>query len=109
MLLRLKPQINAGDYGNLDDNVGAGEFERTVLGHLDAAHNLARWLTREAHDAEDVVQEACLRAFAAFGDFHGGDARCWLLRIVRNTCYTFLDRHRRRERSMGVIDEMPVD
>jgi RNA polymerase sigma-70 factor (ECF subfamily) len=66
------------------------------LPHLDAAYNLARWLTRRDHDAEDVVQEAYLRAFNAFDQFHGGDARCWLLTIVRNTCYTWLTRNRER-------------
>ncbi len=73
-----------------------GTFEQVVLPHLDAAYNLARWLTRREHDAEDVVQEAYLRAFNAFEQFHGGDARCWLLTIVRNTCYTWLARNRER-------------
>jgi RNA polymerase sigma-70 factor (ECF subfamily) len=74
----------------------SGSFEQVVLPHLDAAYNLARWLTRREHDAEDVVQEAYLRAFNAFTQFHGGDARCWLLTIVRNTCYTWLTRNRER-------------
>lgn len=73
-----------------------GTFEQVVLPHLDAAYNLARWLTRREHDAEDVVQDAYLRAFNAFGQFHGGDPRCWLLTIVRNTCYTWLGRNRER-------------
>jgi RNA polymerase sigma-70 factor (ECF subfamily) len=72
-------------------------FEQAVLPHLGAAYNLARWLTRDAHDADDVVQEAYLRAYQFFESFHGGDGRAWLLRIVRNTCYTWLDRNRRRE------------
>jgi RNA polymerase sigma-70 factor (ECF subfamily) len=71
-------------------------FEQVVLPHLDAAYNLARWLTRREHDAEDVVQESYLRALNAFEQFHGGDARCWLLTIVRNTCYTWLARNRQR-------------
>jgi RNA polymerase sigma-70 factor, ECF subfamily len=58
--------------------------------HLDAAYNLARWLVTNSHDAEDLVQEACLRAFKALGAYRGGDARSWLLTIVRNTCYTWL-------------------
>ena len=74
-----------------------GTFEQVVLPHLDSAYNLARWLTRREHDAEDVVQEAYLRAFSAFDQFHGGDARFWVLKIVRNTCYTWLARNRRRE------------
>jgi RNA polymerase sigma-70 factor, ECF subfamily len=65
-------------------------FEQAVLPHLDAAYNLARWLTRNAQDSEDVVQEAYLRAFRFFDGFRGGDARTWLMKIVRNTCYTWL-------------------
>ena len=63
-------------------------FEQVVLVHLDAAYNLARWLTKSDHDAQDVVQDACVRAFRAFGQFRGGDARAWLLTIVRNTAFT---------------------
>lgn len=62
--------------------------------HLDAAHNLARWLTRDAGNAEDVVQEACLRALRFLDGFHGENARAWLLAIVRNTYYTLLARNR---------------
>jgi RNA polymerase sigma factor (sigma-70 family) len=72
-------------------------FEETVLPHLGAAYNLARWLTRNEADAEDVVQEAYLRAFRHFGSFHGGDGRPWLLAIVRNTCYTWMQHNRARE------------
>jgi RNA polymerase sigma-70 factor (ECF subfamily) len=72
-------------------------FEQAVLRHLDAAFNLARWLTRNDHDAEDVVQEAYLRAHQFFDGFHGGDGRAWLLRIVRNTCYSWLEKNRPRE------------
>lgn len=75
-------------------------FERTVLEHSGAAYNLARWLTRRAEDAEDLVQEAYLRAFAAFDGFRGGDGRAWLLAIVRNTCYTWLKRNRAQDLSM---------
>jgi RNA polymerase sigma-70 factor (ECF subfamily) len=64
-------------------------FEQAVLPHLDAAYNLARWLTRNEHDAQDVAQEAYLRAFRFFPGFRGGDARAWLLKIVRNTFYTW--------------------
>jgi RNA polymerase sigma factor (sigma-70 family) len=66
-------------------------FEEVVLPHLDSAYNLARWLTRNDQDAEDIVQEAYLRAFRYFPSFHGGEARAWLMRIVRNTCYTWMD------------------
>lgn len=66
-----------------------------MLPHMDAAYNLARWLLRDAHDAEDAVQEACVRAHRAIGRFRGGDSRAWMLTIVRNVCYTQLRRDRR--------------
>jgi len=71
-------------------------FESAVLPHLDAAYTLARYLTREGADAEDVVQEAMLRAIRGFEGFRGtdADARAWLLAIVRNTCFTWLRRNR---------------
>ncbi len=69
-------------------------FETLVLPHLDAAFNLARWLLRSGADAEDASQEAMLRAFRFFDGFHGGDARAWLLQIVRNTCFTWLEKNR---------------
>ena len=69
-------------------------FEETMLPHLDAAHNLARWLMRNEQDAQDVVQEAYLRAFKSFGGFHGSNGRAWLLTIVRNTSYTLLKKNR---------------
>src|SRR5437899_1790446 len=69
-------------------------FEAVMLPHLDAAHNLARWLLRNEQDAQDVVQEAYLRAFKSFAGFHGGNGRAWLLTIVRNTSYTLLKKNR---------------
>jgi RNA polymerase sigma factor (sigma-70 family) len=73
-------------------------FEEAVLPHLDAAYNLARWLTRNETDAEDVVQEATLRAFRYFGGFHHDrEGRPWLLGIVRNTCYTWMQQNRAHE------------
>ena len=66
-------------------------FESLVLPHLDAAHNLARWLVRRDAEAEDLAQEAILRAYRFFGGFRGGDPRAWLLRIMRNVCYTWLE------------------
>src|SRR5436189_3219240 len=65
-------------------------FEAMMLPHLDAAHNLAKWLLRNEQDAQDVVQEAYLRAFKSFSGFHGSNGRAWLLTIVRNTSYTLL-------------------
>jgi RNA polymerase sigma-70 factor, ECF subfamily len=69
-------------------------FEEAMVPHLPAAYNLARWLARNDHDAEDLVQEAYLRALRSFDGFRGGDGRAWLLTIVRNTCYTWLRQHR---------------
>lgn len=69
-------------------------FEQVVLPHLDAAYNLARWLTRNQQDAQDAVQEACLRAFRFFSTFQGGDARAWFMKIVRNASYTLLHANR---------------
>lgn len=68
-------------------------FEALVLPHLRSAYNVARWLTHNDHDAEDVLQEACLRALRYFDSFHGTDARTWLLSIVRNTFYTWRRRN----------------
>jgi RNA polymerase sigma-70 factor (ECF subfamily) len=69
-------------------------FESVVLPHLDAAYALARWLTRNDADAADVVQEAVLRAYRYFDTYREGDAKSWLLRIVRRTCYSWLERNR---------------
>ncbi len=81
-------------------------FEKAVLPHLDAAYNLARWLTRNDADAEDVVQEAYLRAFRFFGGFHGENGRAWLLGIVRNTSYTWMQQNRSPELNMPLDDEL---
>jgi len=82
-------------------------FEEAVLPHLDAAYNLAHWLTRNGTDAQDVVQEAYLRAFRFFGGFYGADGRSWLLAIVRNTCYTWLQNNRSPELANPLDDELP--
>ena len=79
-------------------------FERLVLPHLDAAYNLARWLLRRGADAEDAAQEAILRSYRFFPGFHGGDVRAWLLQIVRNTCYTWMDKNRHGQ-NMTEFDE----
>jgi RNA polymerase sigma-70 factor (ECF subfamily) len=81
-------------------------FEQLVLPHLDAAYNLARWLMRGDHDAEDVVQEAFLRAFRAFDQFHGQDPRAWVLVIVRNACFTALRRNRSHADAATLEDEI---
>jgi len=77
--------------------VTAGSFTEEVLPHLDSAYNLARWLVRNVDDADDIVQEAYLRAFRYFDGFHGGDARAWLLKIVRNTAYQWLKKNRSQQ------------
>jgi len=77
---------------SMDDASKLALFEQTILPHLDAAYKLARWLTRNQQDAEDVVQEAYLRAFRFFDGFEGGDGRAWLLAVVRNTCLSWLGR-----------------
>jgi len=84
-----------------------GRFEQQVLPHLDAAYNLARWLTRNEHDAEDVVQEAFMRAMRYFANLKGAEARPWLLAIVRNTCYTWLEKNRPTE--LVAMDEGGVE
>jgi len=71
-------------------------FEQLVLPHVDAAFNFSRWLLRSRADAEDAAQEALLRACRFFRGFHGGDGRAWLLQIVRNTCYSWLEKNRPR-------------
>jgi len=81
----------------LDQQEYQARFEETMMPHLDAAYNLARWLTRNEHDAQDVVQDAFLRAFRFFDGFHGGNSRSWLLSIVRNTTYTWLQKNRKQE------------
>jgi RNA polymerase sigma-70 factor (ECF subfamily) len=81
-------------------------FEQLVLPHLDAAFNLARWILRGRADAEDVAQEAMLRAFRFFRGFHGGDVRAWLLQIVRNNCYTWLEKNRPMELTTEFDEEL---
>ena len=79
-------------------------FARLVLPHLGDAYSLARWITGNRADAEDVVQDACLRAFRAIGGFAGGNARPWVLTIVRNTAYTWLRKN--RPSAVLVVDDL---
>src|ERR1044071_3133983 len=90
---------NSGTRGSreassLDDQTRVRRFESFFVPHLYAAYNFARWLTRDERNAEDMVQEACLRAFKFIDSFHGEDGRAWLLGIVRNTYYTWLKRNK---------------
>ena len=89
----------------MDETTKLALFEQTIVPHLDAAHNLARWLTRNQQDAEDVVQEAYLRAFRFFDGFHGGDGRAWLLTVVRNTCLSWMGRRTGAESTSVEFDE----
>jgi RNA polymerase sigma-70 factor (ECF subfamily) len=95
-------------------------FEARVLPHLDAAYNLARWLLRNEQSAEDAVQEASMRAFRYIDSLRGDDARPWLLGIVRNTCFTMLERQRNGpelvefddaefEAAVGAVEHSPSD
>jgi len=81
-------------------------FERIVTPHAGAAYNLARWLMRNDQDAEDVVQEASIRAFRALDGYNGGDSRAWLLAIVRNTSYTHLHRNRSHDFKVALDDSI---
>ncbi len=84
----------------------AQRFETMAMPHLDAAYNLARWITRNPHDADDVVQDAWLRAFRFFGSFRGGDGRAWLLTIVRHCAYSWLRQNRYPEGFVEFDDEI---
>jgi RNA polymerase sigma factor (sigma-70 family) len=90
-VLRLAASAPADWTGGLDDN---SRFANVVMPHIDDAYRLARWLTGNSTDAEDVVQDASLRAFRAIRSFAGGSARAWVLSIVRNTAYSWLRKNR---------------
>jgi RNA polymerase sigma-70 factor (ECF subfamily) len=90
----------------LDEHEKQARFEQTVMPHLDAAYNLARWLTGNEHDAQDVVQDAYLRAYKFFGGFRGGNSRSWLLTIVRNVAYTWLQQNKSRHLTMPYEEEI---
>src|SRR5712691_3742678 len=82
---------DSGKPSPLVDPQERARFETLVLPHLDAAYNLARWLVHREAEAEDLAQDSMLRAYRFFGGFRGGDPRAWLLKIVRNTCYSWLE------------------
>jgi len=90
----------------MNEDESTAQFEQAILPHLDAAYNLARWLTGNDQDAQDVVQDASLRALKFFGGFRGGNSRAWLLTIVRNTFYNWLEKNRPREVSTAGDEEL---
>ncbi len=83
----------------MDENEKRARFEECIMPHLDSAYNLARWLCGKEQDADDIVQDAFLRAYKFFGGFRGGDAHAWILHIVRNTFYDWLHEHRHEQQS----------
>src|SRR3954463_16790645 len=83
-------------------------FEQVVLPHLDDAYTLARYLLRDEHDAQDAVQDAALRAFRYFGGYSGGDARAWLLAIVRNCALNSRRRNRASEQTESFTDAVDI-
>ena len=103
--LGVRPHLDAG-VNRVNSGGDAARFRTVVLPHLDAAYNLARWLTRNDADAEDVVQEACLRAFRGIGNFSNGNARAWVLTIVRHTAYAWLGKN--RPATLVVTDDLDV-
>jgi RNA polymerase sigma-70 factor, ECF subfamily len=90
----------------MSDDENRRRFESLAMPHLSAAYNLARWLTRNDHDAQDVVQEALVRAMRYIGGFRGDNARAWLLQIVRHSCFSWLKENRPAERVYEADDEM---
>ena len=89
--------------------IDAASFEAVVLPHLDSAHNLARWLVRDASLAEDVVQDSVVRALSYFGSFRGGDSRAWLMQIVRNVAYGMLAARKTHPESIVAFDANMLD
>jgi len=87
-------------------NPSAFDFEQVFLPHLGAAYNFARWILHNDQDAEDAVQEACLRAHKAMGRFRGGDGKAWLMTIVRNVCYTMLKKTKGHETQEAFDEEI---
>lgn len=103
-----RPREAEGGPSSLDETSKVRRFEQIFAVHLDAAYDFARWLTRDERNAEDVVQEACLRAFKSLDGFHGGNGRAWLLAIVRNTYYTWLKKTKADRLSVS-FDEETMD
>jgi RNA polymerase sigma factor (sigma-70 family) len=99
--------INKEEQGTrLDDRSRARRFEDTCMVHLNAAHNLAYWLARDQSNAEDIVQEACLRAYKFMESYDGSSGRAWFLAIVRNTFYTWLEKTRVDKRNVEFDEDV---
>jgi RNA polymerase sigma-70 factor (ECF subfamily) len=105
-IVRFSVVDNPGEQEDRPQMQTSGSFEELMLCHLDAAHNLARWLLRNEQDAQDVVQESYLRAFRSFAGFRGGNGRAWLLTIVRNTSYTLLKKNGAVDLTTSFDDEI---
>ncbi len=90
----------------LKEQAKQAQFEQTILRHIDAAFNLARWMIKNDQDAEDIVQESFLRAYKYFSSYQGGNSRSWLLTIVRNTCYTWLQENRAQGLTVDLNEEI---
>ena len=90
----------------LKDQGKQAQFEQIILPHLNAAFNLAHWMIKNDQDAEDIVQEACLRAYKYFSSYQGRDSRSWLLTIVRNTCYTWLHENQAQGLTVDLDEEI---
>jgi RNA polymerase sigma factor (sigma-70 family) len=101
----LKPIANNSNCNALESKTRKTQMLQ-LLNHLAAAYNLARWLTHNEHDAEDIVQDAYLRAIRHFGGFQGGEGKAWLLAIVRNRCYDSMRHKSVRERTMPFDEEL---
>jgi RNA polymerase sigma factor (sigma-70 family) len=96
--------LTGGKYFGVTGGDAQGRFNEVVLAHLDDSYCLARWMTGNPADAEDVVQDACLRATRGIGGFSGGNSRAWMLAIVRNTALTWLKKN--RPKAMVFTDDM---
>jgi RNA polymerase sigma-70 factor (ECF subfamily) len=106
---RSSDEVTSLSNDSVPDSRRIERFEQVVLPHLDSAYNLARWLTGNAHDAEDVVQGAFLKAVKFFDSFRGGDARPWLIAIVRRACCDWLERNRPHQAQALFDEDLPCD
>jgi RNA polymerase sigma-70 factor (ECF subfamily) len=104
-----RPSAETGAKAHAATAAASADFQRLILPHLDAAYSLARYLSRDATACEDIVQEAFLKAFRSFGGFRGGDARAWILTIVRNTTRDWHNRQKIERRLMQAPPDVNED